>query len=359
MVADQSNSKYTSVLNDMIALRMADVLDALCVEYRDDSRMIKCCCPIHGGDNYSAINYYKDGWKVAGYWVCNTRHCHREFKSTALGFVWGIMSHQNKDWEKEGDDKENFKKVIEWCCEFLNVKLEQLTPKSINRSDVNFVRQMDVISQNVLRNADGITREQVLKGLTFPAEYYLQRNYQEKTLRHFDVGYCGKVGKKLYNRVVVPVYDEKKQKAVALTARAVSKEDESRIKWMNYPDKCEIRSFLYNYYNAVEEINKKRNIVVVEGPGDVWRLWEAGCYNCVALFGSFMTERQQILIEKSSAMNLTLMLDNDEAGKRGIEDIKRDLSGYYNLKIPQYNHHDVGGMNVEELRKLLEKENII
>lgn len=351
-----SNSSHVSVLNDLIAHRMQDILEELEVDYSHDSRMIKGVCPVHGGDNTTALNYYKDGHTIAGYWVCNTRNCQREFKATALGFLWGVLSHKELGWSAKGDKKISFSDVIKWACDFLGVNLEDLTPKMINKSNIAFIKQMDSISQNIIRNSDGIPRDIVRKNLKFPAQFYIDRAYKKETLDFFDVGFCDNPEKKLYNRVVVPVYDDSKR-AVCLTARTTRIND--NIKWMNYPEKCEIGNYLYNMNNALKHINERKSIVLVEGPGDVWRLWEAGCYNCVAIFGTALKERQQILIEKTSAMTIYLMLDNDIAGRNGVDEIKKDLSNLYNIRVPEFSGHDVGELDVNVLREILIKEKIL
>jgi DNA primase len=91
---------------------------------------------------------------------------------------------------------------------------------------------------------------------------------------------------------------------------------------------------------------------LVEGPGDVWRLEEAGIQNSVAMFGVNLTDEQAILLECSGAMTVVLAEDNDAAGEIAINELKDQLRGY-NLKVYKPSAKDVGEMTIADLRKEL------
>jgi DNA primase len=90
----------------------------------------------------------------------------------------------------------------------------------------------------------------------------------------------------------------------------------------------------------------------VEGPGDVWRLWEAGIENAVAMFGAGLTDEQQIVIERSGAMNISIVRDNDATGEMSEAKLKDELS-FYKLRfiVPPAGYKDVGAMPTELVQK--------
>jgi DNA primase len=130
--------------------------------------------------------------------------------------------------------------------------------------------------------------------------------------------------------------------------RAVD-DSKSKAKWLcskDFKDKLH----LYNYWRARPHIEKSRTVVVVEGPGDVWRLEEAGVRNSVALFGSSVSGQQRQLF--NSIMGTFIVLtDNDPAGEIAYSEID-ELCVHANVvrcRVPE-RHKDVGEMSVDDVR---------
>ena len=101
-------------------------------------------------------------------------------------------------------------------------------------------------------------------------------------------------------RAVVPVYDNNRQYMIGCTGRATTDKCEKcnhyhlgnecpdkeslylHCKWRhNYGFKTQ--NYLYNYWFAQEHIKESRSVILVESPGNVWRLEEAGCGLLLAL----------------------------------------------------------------------------
>ena len=96
--------------------------------------------------------------------------------------------------------------------------------------------------------------------------------------------------------------------------------------------------------------------MLVEGQGDVWRLYEAGILNCVGLFGCSITDTQLVKLESSGAMSLVVLMDNDEAGKKAREQITSKCERLFNIYFPEMEEHnkDVGEMNVEDISRFIQ-----
>ena len=113
---------------------------------------------------------------------------------------------------------------------------------------------------------------------------------------------------------------------------------------------------LYNYSMAKDRIAKTETIILVEGQGDVWRLWEAGIKNAVGIFGCHLTDYQQISIERSGALNIIVLTDNDEPGRKAADSIKEKCGRLFNLHFPKLDKKDVGDMSVVEINENLKPQ---
>ena len=82
---------------------------------------------------------------------------------------------------------------------------------------------------------------------------------------------------------------------------------------------------LYNYSDAIDEIRKKKEIIIVEGFMEVIRLYSIGFKNVVALMGTSFTTEQLEVIKKLN-VKVVLNLDNDEPGKQATYTIGNELS---------------------------------
>jgi DNA primase len=126
--------------------------------------------------------------------------------------------------------------------------------------------------------------------------------------------------------------------------------DDRGDKWTNSKG-FNTGSCLYNYHKAFDTIKALKSVVLVEGQGDVIRMYEAGIINCVGLFSCKLTDRQAILLEEASVDTIYLALDNDEAGKKGRADILEKFSGIFNIRNLTFSKSDVGEMSPELIQE--------
>jgi DNA primase len=167
---------------------------------------------------------------------------------------------------------------------------------------------------------------------------------------------------------VVPIYDNDYKFMVGCTGRSIYEKcntckshhdpaencpDKEKAwlypKWKHNAD-FKSQNHLYNFWFAKEYILKSGIAIIVESPGNVWRLEENGIHNSVAIFGSSMSDRQKILLDSSGAMSLIVLTDNDEAGRKAAEQIKSKCQNTYRVFIPNISKADVGEMNSEEIQ---------
>ena len=114
-------------------------------------------------------------------------------------------------------------------------------------------------------------------------------------------------------RLVIPIHNERGE-LVAYAGRAIDN-TEPRYK---LPAGFHKSLELYNLHRAIAK--GQRGLIVVEGFFDCMKVHQAGYPWVVALMGCTMSEEQERLLVAHSDMVL-LMLDGDEAGQKGTDDI--------------------------------------
>ena len=94
---------------------------------------------------------------------------------------------------------------------------------------------------------------------------------------------------------------------------------------------------LFNIDRAIRE-PKEAPLVIVEGFFDCMKLHQHGCGKVVALMGSTMSTAQEELIRTHTDRNsqVIVMLDEDEAGQAGREDIATRISRFLFVKVHQF-----------------------
>jgi DNA primase len=270
-----------------------------------------------------------------------------------------------------------FREAVNFLCDFIGQEFESIRVDDEQVERQSFERAVEEWNQKKIQGQGGLcTREQIRKLLDIPSPYYLDRGYRETTLDRYDVGVMGDPRSVLHNRVVVPIYDEMYKMVVGAIGRTLEPECGSckyyhgegvpcpcspaekaaHCKWRTSSRKEKKfvdKEWLYNYWFSRDEILRSRCAVLVEGPGDVWRLEEAGVKNAVAIFGADLSNRQVITLECSGATSIIALTDNDEAGTRAAASIEKKCEHFATVYRPRFASKDAGEMDVEAIRAKL------
>lgn len=356
------------IVCDELCDNIDELLESFDLEYKYNNKLIHMSCPIHDGDNFSALNIYPEGDTYRGNWVCRTHNCEKIFKQSIIGFIRGIISNRKYNWNKSGDTTCSFQEALNYATNFLKKDYSKIKISKVDRDKKTFANLMHYIHKPDDTNISQISREQIIRSIQIPAQYYIDRNYSKDILTKYDVGLCSNTDKPMNNRVVVPIYNNDYTFMVGCTGRSIF---EKCVKCSSYhnpnsecPDseKCWLfpkwkhssefksQNYLYNFWFAKKYILKSSTAIIVESPGNVWRLEENGIHNSVGIFGSSLSDRQKILLDSSGAMNLVILTDNDEAGRKAAEQIKAKCQNTYRIFIPNITKSDVGEMNSEEIK---------
>ena len=360
------------IIQRLLCERIEELFEKLDISLKKIGKLYAGTCEIHGGDNVSAINLYPDGYSVPGYWICQTHHCERFFKKTIIGFVRGILSNKKYGWAKTGDKSFSFNETINWCCDFLGQKIEDIKIDLLEVEKRGFSSNISVITKKPFLAFGNILRKDVRNKLEIPADYFVKRGWSKEILDKYDVGFCKDKSKPFFNRVVVPIYDNDYRFISGFTARSIFEkcktcglhhdsknkcpstiEDKANsCKWKNSSG-FNRDSHLYNFWFAKKQVQNTKMIILCEGPGDVWKLEEAGFHNGVGLFGTSLTDQQQIMIEMSGAMKVVILTNSDLAGEEGAINIKKQLERGFKIVRPFFPANDLGDMTIKQIKEVL------
>lgn len=343
---DQNKLK---ILCDHICDNIYDLLDHFELEYKNNTKFISLHCPIHGGDNATALNIYPEGDTYRGNWKCRTHKCEEVFKGSIIGFIRGILSRNHYGWTNAGDTTASFQEAVDFATDFAKLDLQKIKIDKGQKNKHNFVSSVSILNQNtqttVIDEKPKITRSSVTKLLNIPSQYFLDRGFSRDILHKYDVGDCMTPGKEMYNRAVVPVYDNTHSFLLGCSGRTTNNESP---KW-KHSFGFRAEDCLYNFWYAKQHIKNSREVILVESPGNVWKLEMADIHNSVAMFGSNLTDKQKLLLDTSGAMALIVITDNDDAGELARQQIEKKCAKIYNIKHIRVSTNDIADMSVEEI----------
>ncbi|HAO78995.1 MAG TPA: hypothetical protein DCQ92_08485, partial [Verrucomicrobia subdivision 3 bacterium] len=152
-----------------------------------------------------------------------------------------------------------------------------------------------------------------------------QRGLTPETIVDFGIGFCSKG--MMADRIAIPIHNVKGE-VVAYAGRFPGEPAEDTPKY-KLPPGFRKSQELYNLDRAVKQ-PAEQPLVIVEGFFDAMKLHQHGCYKVVALMGSTLSAAQEELIRQhtSSRSHVIVMLDENEAGQAGREDIACRLSKF-------------------------------
>lgn len=339
------NQDQLKIICDKLSDRIEDLFVVLDIsDYQIRDKYISCACPIHDGDNASALNIYYVGDDYKGNWKCRTHQCEKIFMGSIIGFVRGVLSKQKFDWNKKGDSTVSFDDTIKFIQNFLGIDdISKIKiQKNINSS---FIRNSSILSDNKKKN-NGIPRDKILSSLQSPSEYFLNRGFSEKILTRYDTFDCYNPNKEMYNRAVAPIYDSSYKYMIGCTGRSLNN---SGPKW-RHNSGFVAENHLYNIWFAKEHIMKSGEVILVESPGNVWKLEEYGIHNSLATFGAHLTDKQKMLLDTCGALKLIVLMDNDEAGELARKQIELKCARTYNIENIRIRKNDVAELTGEEIK---------
>jgi DNA primase len=181
--------------------------------------------------------------------------------------------------------------------------------------------------------------------------YLTQRGLTLETLIDFGVGFCAKG--MMAERIAIPIHNPE-GKVVAYAGRYPSDPSEGTPKY-KLPQGFRKSLELFNVDRARKE-PVEVTMVIVEGFFGCMKLHQHGCRRVVALMGSTMSAAQEEMIRKITdhKSQVIVMLDEDEAGRAGRDDIATRLSKFCFVKVQTFEQEgqQPEDLSAEEVQQL-------
>jgi DNA primase len=183
--------------------------------------------------------------------------------------------------------------------------------------------------------------------------YLAERGLSEETIIDFGIGYCSKG--MMEGRIAIPIHNEQGE-VVAYAGRFIGAPPAGAPKY-KLPPGFRKSQELFNGDRAFQE-PKDKPLLIVEGFFDCMKIHDHGYRKVVALMGASMSLAQEELIRRhtTSQSQVILLLDENEAGITGREDIALRLSKFCFVRVHSFNRPDMEPehLNSEELADIVE-----
>ena len=180
-----------------------------------------------------------------------------------------------------------------------------------------------------------------------------QRGLTPETILEFGIGFCSKG--MMADRIAIPIHNVKGE-VVAYAGRFPGEPGEDTPKY-KLPAGFRKSQELFNIDRAIKE-PADMSLIIVEGFFDAMKLHQHGCRKVVALMGSTLSAAQEELIRQhtNSESHVIIMLDENDAGKAGREDLACRLSKFCFVRVHQFDQPDMEPehLTAEQVRQFME-----
>ncbi len=292
-------------------------------------------CPIHGGDNQTAFR------------VSISKNCWDCFSRCAGG--GNVLDFVAKKEKVSLLKAANL--LVEWFHPNLpaqdNEPVEKPTPAKSKPASV---------SKPALKESEGNAGENPpldfeLKHLQPEHPYLSERGLTAEAIQTFGLGFCAKG--LLTGRIAIPIHNAKGQ-LVAYAGRWPGLPPEGKEKY-KLPQGFKKSLELFSLHRALAQ-PADEPLVVVEGFFDCLNLWQHGIKRVVALMGSSLSTAQEALLREhlTTASPVIVMLDEDDAGRRGRDDIAARLAPFAFVRVHRFEEEGAqpDQLTADEIRAL-------
>jgi 5S rRNA maturation endonuclease (ribonuclease M5) len=294
-------------------------------------------CPVHeGSDNPRAFSFSPD----KGIWKCWTRDCQSEYRNDIFGLIVGALSAQ------AGKNLE-FKDALRWISSEFNISNYRDYSSPVASEDED---DFSTLIKNLKQSNKTIEDQEIANNYNAekPSLYFNGRGFNKATLKYFDVGDCYDQGI-MKERAIIPIHNDDGSLIVGLIGRSIK--EYRQPKFLFSPSGFNKRYYFYNYHRAKQRAIETSCMYILEGQGDVWKMYEAGVKNAVSIFGKTISQEQSSKLMKLPITHLIVLTDNDQAGREARVKIQRDFSRMYKITFPRLSDKDIGDMTVQKIKK--------
>lgn len=146
---------------------------------------------------------------------------------------------------------------------------------------------------------------EVIKNLYPDYTYFIGRGIREETIKTFRGGVCGEG--RLKNRFVFPVFNSKGQ-IIGLFGRAIDSHVLPKYKILGKKG-----MFVYPAFVNFKQISEAKEVILVESPVCVFKLWDCNIKNTLCLFGTEISNAILNFCIKINAKRIIISTNNEQS----------------------------------------------
>jgi len=334
MTTDRFSKEKIEGVRKLAHKNMRRIMKKLNFSGMDYGNRLVGCCPIpHDDGRTPNDNAQAFSWDFTRQmWQCFSNHCHQVHGADVFALVQSAKHC-------------GFKEAIQWVLDVVEKDIDDV--KELDSEEAKRLEQVIRKRSELVKHTR--MEDDLMRHLQ-PSTYFKDRGFSNEAIEEFGCG--GEWHKaKTYgeNRVIVPVHDPIDGYLIAFTCRLL---DDSLIKkwcpkWCHALNFAELRkksedrtdeerfhvsSILYNLHRASKHIGSSKTIIIVEGPGDVMRMWEAGLKNTVAVLGTGFSKHHRTLLHKIGCSRVVCVLDGDGPGQKATGKIQKMCGNYFEFQ---------------------------
>ena len=270
---------------------------------------VRSTCPVHGGDNGNSLSY------TGGFFRCFA-DCDKNYSPISL-----IMNSLDVDYS------EAKKYLSSRIGDAANI---EYTPLSIeDQMNRNFLIAVNKLSKETKINTDKFDLSDT--DMYYPAlhENLWEEGFTSRTRDRFDLRIA--VNGFMTGRIIIPIKNPIGD-VIGIAGRSPLDNktiDMRGLAKYKFSKGIQKSLTLYNYSDVIQ--NNPKYVIVVEGYKSVWRLYEWGYDNAIAIMGANVSDEQIKLLLK---LNCPIIVsgDYDDAGKNMQREITRRLERFTKVK---------------------------
>ena len=266
---------------------------------RETFKELRSNCVVHGGDNTTSFRFNKERKT----WVCFSHKCHEVFGNDVIGLIKAINNVE-------------FMGAVDYLADLVG---DFDTSAALNYKRDREKRDFVENSPKELYIHPNVSDEKLSSYSWLRSQYFNGHGFSDRTLDYFEI--AGGYKKEGLIKDIIPIR-EVNGKLVTYSLRDIRENVDYDMKYQILAgfDKDKV---LYNLHRIVPVDGP---IIVVEGFKSVWRLYDYGIKNVVAIMGSKVTQGQKKLLYSHATHGVVLLFDNDGPGVEGTVDAFEQLS---------------------------------
>lgn len=323
-------------IRNIVFKNIEPLLDSLDIKYEQVGPNYFSVCPVHeGSDNSRALSISTDRMS----WRCWTRGCQESHGKDIYSFVRAVLAATSAK-------EVSFSDALKHICKVYKINTRNVEHQKVSQESPSELAEI----VKIFNEKTCACKSDCIKPIktSDSSKYFEKRGFAAETLQFFGVGDYLENGP-MKNRAAIPVHNASGE-LIAYIGRATKSYISPKFIFTKGFKKTE---YLYNYHRALQSIIEKACVFIVEGQGDVWRLYEAGVTNCVSIFGREISETQRQLILNMNITTMVVLTDDDQAGRESKFKIQRQFSRMLSLKFPTLSKKDIGEMTIEQVKQII------